>query len=112
MGEKTAFLTVMILFFLGVIPFLFYLYTQQVNVSKLMAVSTEINQLLIAEGDITERVNEVVEKFEENGFVITFQDENGNPISSRSEIGEKINIIYEYKGFKTMNSAYLTKRLE
>lgn len=112
MGEKTAFLAVMILFFLGVIPFLFYLYTQQVNASKLMAVSTEMNQLLIAEGDITERVNEVVEELEEKGFKITFQNENGETITSRSEIGEKINIIYEYKGFKTMNSAYLTKRLE
>lgn len=112
MGEKTGFLTVMIIFFLGFVPFLFYLYTQQVYTTKLMTISNEVNQLLVAEGDITPRVMEVVDKFEEKGVEITFQDEDGNEITSRSEIGEKINILYEYKGYKTMNSAYLIKRLE
>lgn len=112
MGEKTGFLTVMIIFFLGFVPFLFYLYTQQVHTTKLMTISNEVNQLLVAEGDITPRVMEVVDKFEEKGVEITFQDEDGNEITSRSEIGEKINILYEYKGYKTTNSAYLIKRLE
>lgn len=112
MGEKTGFLVVMILFFLGFVPFLFYLYTQQIQTNKLMTISNEVNQLLVAEGDITPKVIEMVNNLDEKGVKITFYDEDGNPITARSEIGEKIDILFEYGNYETMNSVYLTKRIE
>lgn len=110
MGEKTGFMGVLIILAVGVIPFLFNLFDTQVKTNKLMSLSNEVQQLVVAEGDITPTVRSVVNGFKEKGINIEFRDKNGNIIHSSPGIGEKLYIHYEYDGFKMKNSVILTKR--
>lgn len=111
MGEKTGFMAVLFLFLVGVIPFLFFLFNSQVTSSKLLALSNEMNQLVVAEGDITPKVMDTVDQFEEKGVTIEFKDEDGNVINSRQNIGDKITIICKYNDFEVESHAFLTKRI-
>lgn len=111
MGEKTGFLTLLLLFAIGILPLLLNMFETQVKSSRLLALSNEINQLIVAEGDITPNVQEVVNTFSEKGIDIEFRDKNNNLITSSPGIGEKIIIVYKYDGLETTNSAVLTKRV-
>lgn len=110
MGEKTGFMAVLIIFAIGVIPFLFNMFDTQVKSSKLLALSNEVNQLIVAEGDITPTVKDVVTDFADKGVVIEFKDKNNNVITSSPGIGEKIIIVYKYDDIETTNTAIMTKR--
>jgi|SRR5690625_3849179 len=110
MGEKTGFMTVLIIFAIGVIPFLFSMFDTQVKSSKLLALSSEVNQLMVAEGDITPTVNNVVSNFEAKGVVIEFRDKNDNIITSSPGIGEKIVVVYKIDDFEVSNSVIVNKR--
>lgn len=110
MSEKIGFIGVLLIFAIGVIPFLFNTFDNQVKASKLMSLSNEVQQLVVAEGDITPTVNNVVDDFREKGVTIEFRDENNNVIDDSPGLGEKINIYYEYDGFELSNSVIITKR--
>lgn len=110
MGEKKGFLAVMLIFGLFMIPLLFNIYTNNVKTSKLLTISTEMQQLVSTEGGITNKVKNAVTKLQGEGIKIEFKDGNGNVVNNKVPVGEEIFIYYDYDGFKTSNSVIITKR--
>lgn len=110
MGEKMGFMTVILIFGIGVLPLLFSAFTSHVTTGKLLTISTEMQQLVSAEGGVTEKVNNEVQGLEDSGFEITFTDNGGNPVNSQVTVGETIYINYSIKDFETSNQVLITKR--
>lgn len=110
MGEKMGFMTVILIFGIGVLPLLFTAFSSHVSTGKLLTVSTEMQQLVSAEGGVTEKVNDSVQRLENRGFEITFKDRNGNPVNGQVAVGETIYINYSVKDFETSNQVLITKR--
>ena len=110
MGEKKGFLTVLLIFSVFILPFLIHTFFTQVEGQKVMGLSTEIQQLVQTEGGVSSNVQNVVDKLSERGIEITFYDDEGNPINSQVPVGERINIHYKYKDWKTTNSVVNLKR--
>jgi len=110
MGEKTGFITVLLLFAIGIFPILLNTFTSQVNSSKILTVSTEIQQLVTAEGGVTDKVKKAVDKLDSQGYHIEFTDSNGNPVTGKVDVGKEVVINYEFNGFETSNSTIIMKR--
>lgn len=110
MGEKTGFMTVLLIFGAFLIPIMLTLYINNIEGSKLLSLSTEMQQLVSAEGGVTDKVQHAVDTFAENRVEITFKDSEGNPVTGRVPVGEEITINYKYKGFETSNSTTILKR--
>lgn len=110
MGEKTGFMTVLFIFGAFILPLLLRVYIDNVHTQQLLTVSTEMQQLVSAEGGVTERVQNVANQLKEKGLTITFKDENGNPVAGKVPVGKQIIMDYQYNGFKTSNSTIILKR--
>lgn len=110
MVEKMGLMSLLILFAVFFLPAGLGYYTENVKANKVLNASMEFQQLMVAEGDVTDRVESVVNDLESKGLKITFTDEKGNAIQSRNEIGQKVFMTYEYDGFVLENSTILTKR--
>lgn len=110
MGEKTGFMTVLFIFGIFIMPIMMTLYINNVEGSKMLSLSTEMQQLVSAEGGVTSRVQEAANKLAEQGVTITFTDNNGNTVYGKVPAGETVNIHYKYKGFETSNSTTILKR--
>lgn len=112
MGEKMGFLSVLALVFLFVIPFTLNLYDKQVKANRLMSLSNEVRQMVIAEGGVTPVVSAVKDDFSKIGIDIQFKDDEGSVVEGPVEAGEKVNIYLEYEDFKIDSNALVTKRRE
>jgi hypothetical protein len=110
MGEKTGFLTVLLLFGIAILPLLFNTYNSQVKTAKLLTISNEMQQLVASEGGVTDRVKNAVNKLKDQGVDITFKDKNGNTVNGKVAVGETVIMHYDYDGFKTSNSTIIMKR--
>lgn len=110
MSEKVGFMSVLLIFAIMVIPFLFNMFDKQVKASKLLSLSNEVQQLIIAEGDISNRVKTEVNNLKNKGVTIEFRDKNNNKIERSPGLGEKVIIVYKYDGYETNNSVTLNKR--
>lgn len=110
MIEKLGAMAFLILFAIFFLPAGLDYYTENVKANKVLNASEEFRQFLISEGDINGKVKGVVNDLDKKGLKITFYDESGNEINSRSNIGEKVFVKYEYDGYVLSNSAVLTKR--
>ncbi|RKJ25527.1 hypothetical protein D7X33_43515 [Butyricicoccus sp. 1XD8-22] len=110
MGEKTGFMGVLLIFAIFIVPFLFNMFDNQVKGSKLLSLSNEVQQLVVAEGDITPTVKNVVNDLRQKGVTIEFRDKSNRVINSSPGLGEKVVMVYKYDGFETSNSATITKR--
>lgn len=110
MGEKVGFMTVLMIFGAFIVPFILTVYINDVQGTKLLSLSTEVQQLVSAEGGLTPRVEQLVNDFAEDGVSITFEDEDGNAVTGTVPVGEKITIHYKYRGFETSNSTTVLKR--
>lgn len=110
MGEKTGFMTVLLIFGAFVLPLLLIMYINNVEGSKLLSLSTEVQQLVSAEGGVSDRVEQLVNDLADKGVDITFRDNSGNTITGRVPVGETVNIHYKYKDFETSNSTTILKR--
>ncbi|MFD2658476.1 hypothetical protein [Gracilibacillus thailandensis] len=110
MGEKTGFMTVLFIFGAFVIPFMLTMYINNIEGSKLLTLSTEMQQMVSAEGGVTDKVEHAVNELSGKGVEITFKDSAGNPVTGRVPVGEKINIHYKYGDFETSNSTTILKR--
>lgn len=110
MGEKTGFLTVLLIFGIGIIPLLLSTFQDHVTSSKLLTLSTEMQQLVSSEGGVTDKVNNVVSEFENRGVNISFADKNGNTISGKVPVGQEVFMTYEFRDFETSNSTIILRR--
>lgn len=110
MGEKIGFMTVLVLFSIFLLPLSLNTFFNHIEGGKMLSLTAEMQQLVSAEGGVSQRVNDVVEEMEGRGVGISFQDENGNPINSKVDVGTKVIIHYEYKDFETSNSTVITRR--
>lgn len=110
MGEKVGFMKVLLIFGAFIVPFIFNVYINHVQGAKLLSLSTEVQQLVSAEGGVTPRVEQLVNEFAEKGVSITFEDENGNAVTGTVPVGEKITIHYKYQDLETSNSTTILKR--
>lgn len=110
MGEKTGFMVVLFLFGAFVIPLMLIMYIHNIQGAKLMSLSTEMQQLVSAEGGVTPKVQHAVNELSVNGVQITFEDESGNPVTGTVPVGETITIHYKYNDFETSNSTTILKR--
>lgn|SRR5690625_3517548 len=110
MAEKLGLITGLMLFAIFGLPLALDYYVENVKTSRVLNASGEFQQLLIAEGEITERVRNVVDYFGERGLIISLRDENGNVLTSVGEIGQTVYTTYQYDNYKVSNSTVLTKR--
>lgn len=110
MGEKTGFMTVLFIFGAFIIPIMLVLFINNVEGSKLLTLSTEMQQMVSAEGGVSDRVKQVVNELQNQGVTITFEDENGNTVTGTVPAGKKITIHYKYKHFETSNSTTILRR--
>lgn len=110
MGEKLGFIGVLVIVLIFVVPFTLNLYEKQVSANKLMSLSNEIRQMVIAEGGVTDSVNDVVSDFSEKGIVIEFKDDEGQVINGLVDAGGVINIKLKYNDFELGSSVVVTKR--
>jgi len=110
MGEKFGFLGVLAVVLLLVVPFTLNLYDKQVKANKLMSLSNEVRQMIIAEGGVSDSVNSVVNDFSEKGITIEFKDKEGQTITGLVNPGEVVNIELEYDDFQLGSSVVVTKR--
>lgn len=110
MGEKLGFIVVLAIVLIFIVPFTLGLYDKQVKANKLMSLSNEVRQMVVAEGGVTSKVNEVTEKFSDLGVNITFKNSEGDEITGVVSAGETINIELELDGFITNSSVVVTKR--
>lgn len=110
MVEKVGLMSLLIIFAVFILPAGLGYYTENVKANKVLNASMEFQQLMIAEGDVTDRVEAVVNDLGSKGLKITFTDEQGNAVQSRNEIGQKVFTKYEYDGYLLENSTILTKR--
>lgn len=110
MGEKVGFLTVLLLFGVGIIPILISTFNDHTQNAKLLTISTEMQQMVAAEGGVTPTVNEHVSSLSEKGYEIRFFDENGSPVTGVMPVGETIFIKYKKGDYVTSNKALITRR--
>jgi len=110
MGEKIGFMTVLLLFGVFIVPFLLLGFIGQVESSKFLTIANEVQQLVSAEGGVTEKVHSVVSDLEEKGVFIEFSDVEGQPINDKVDAGEEVIINYNFKDFNTKNSVTVLKR--
>ena len=110
MGEKTGFLLVLLIFGVAIIPFMLNGFDKQVKSSKLLSLSNEVQQLVSAEGGVSDKVQNVSDQFREKGVTIEFTDKHGNPITGKVNAGDEVFIQYEFDGFETKNSVVVLRR--
>lgn len=110
MGEKMGFLTVLLLFGLGILPLLISTFYDHTQNAKLLTVSTEMQQLVASEGGVTPTVNDHVSSLSEKGYEISFFDEGGSPVTGVMPVGETIFIKYKIGNYVTSNKALITRR--
>lgn len=110
MGEKLGFMTVLLIFAIAVIPALFVSWQSHVEGSTLLNVSTEMQQLVSAEGGVTDKVQNAVSALEKRGIDVSIQDESGNSVTGKVPVGEKLIMTYTIDNFKTENEVVILKR--
>ena len=110
MGEKIGFMTTLLIFGIGIIPLLISTFTDHTQSAKLLTISTEVQQMVTAEGGVTEIVEGVVSNLANQGVEVSFWDKEGNPITGIVPVGEEIVIQYEWGDFNTTNQVLVTKR--
>lgn len=110
MGEKIGFMTVLIIFVMVLLPVLFTSFKSHVEGSTLLNISTEMQQLVSAEGGVTDKVENVVDSLESKGVEVTITDKSGNAVTGKVPVGERVYLTYEKDGFKTRNSVVILKR--
>ncbi|MEL3959566.1 hypothetical protein NST17_20650 [Caldifermentibacillus hisashii] len=110
MGEKLGFMTVLLIFSIAVIPTLFVSFQSHVEGSTLLNISTEMQQLVSAEGGVTNKVQNAVSALEKRGVDITIQDESGKNVTGKVPVGEKVVMTYKMDNFQTKNEVTILKR--
>lgn len=110
MGEKTGFMTVLLIFAVGILPLLLTGFLEQVKSNKFLTMTNEIHQMVGSEGGVTSEVRNTVDVLEGEGIKIDFSNKNGYPVVGKVRAGEKITINYEFDGYKTKNSVTVLRR--
>ncbi|MEN1969696.1 hypothetical protein WMZ97_16660 [Lentibacillus sp. N15] len=124
MGEKVGFMSMLLIFALFFIPFLFTTFTNQVDSSNVLTASTEMQQLIKSEGGITLKVSEAGKRLKEKGINTIYRINEEREVSIElinafaeaganlpgQEVGETIKVTYEKNGFKTSNTVRILKR--
>lgn len=110
MGEKTGFMFVLLIFSITLLPFLLNTFEKQTHSSKLLTLTTEVQQMVSAEGGVTNKVKDLTSAVREKDVFIEYFDTQGSPITGKVDVGEEIIIKYEYRGFKTENSVVILRR--
>lgn len=107
MGEKAGFIAVLFLFFILIVPFGFYIFEEQVKMNRLLSFSIEMQQLLEAEGEVSNNVNSVVSSAASNGIIVNF---SGVDHTRKMTITYEMNSFNQNTIYRTSNVVYLSKR--
>lgn len=110
MGEKTGLMTGLLIIALVVLPVLIASFVGYVKTGKLLTASTEVQQLVSAEGGVTDTVESEISRLANKGIAISIEDKNGNPVTGKVPVGEKITIHYQYGDKSTSNQVLILKR--
>lgn len=128
MGEKVGFMTVLLIFGVFVIPILFSNYIDNVKANKVLTASTEMQQLIQAEGGINKKVIDAGERLKEQGIktwyaissyaggqkypfdLIKAGVESNGSVFTDLDLGTEISIDYEFDGFTTSNTITILNR--
>ncbi|MEC1158682.1 hypothetical protein [Cytobacillus horneckiae] len=112
MGEKLGFIKILLIAVVFVIPIFLLVFKTQVDNTKLLNVSVEVQQLVSAEGGLSSKVSKVISEFEKKGLQIELKDAAGNRVNGKVDVGEDVYITYKYKGAVTSNKTTILKRKE
>lgn len=110
MGEKTGFLMVLVIFGAFIVPILIGSFISHWEGSQVLTVSTEMQQLVSAEGGLTPKVQQAIDNFGSKGLAITLTDSTGAPLTGKAPVGETIKMTYEFNDFKTENQTIVLTR--
>lgn len=124
MGEKVGFMTVLFIVGTFVIPLLLSNFIDNVKANKVLTASTEMQQLIQAEGGLTDKVLDAARNLKKKGIntaygidgsykmtldQIEFILRMGGSIKD-FQIGTQVEVDYDFDGFKTSNTITILNR--
>lgn len=118
MGETKGYVAGLILFVMFLFPAILTFGIDSFHQHTFLKVTTETSEMVKGEGGVSENVKNVVERLEQNGFEITFEDEKGNAVDGIVDYGTNLKINYKlsYQGvfgvneLQTSNEVFVLKR--
>lgn len=113
MGETKGYVAGLILFVMFLFPAILTFGIDSFHQHTFLKVTTETSEMVKGEGGVSENVKNVVERLEQNGFEITFEDEEGNAVDGIVDYGTnlKINYKFNYQGVFNMNELQSTNEV-
>lgn len=118
MGETKGYVAGLMLFVMFLFPAILTFGIDSFHQHTFLKVTTETSEMVKSEGGVSENVKHVVERLEQNGFEITFEDEKGNAVDGIVDYGTNLKINYKlsYQGvfgvneLQTSNEVFILKR--
>lgn len=107
MEQKLGFMGVLFIFAVFVVPLLVQTFDGHVKGGKVLNVSTELQQMISAEGGVTPAVTTAIDKLNAKGYVVDITSSNGSttgvlPVGTKVEIEVSLD-DYETKSYVTVN---------
>ena len=93
---KGALIAFMLTIFLLIIPS-FFILENALTQFYFLKVNGEVNELIKEEGGYSPKVATLINKLNTNGFTITMNKENGQPVTTTLNAGETVIVNYKYK---------------
>lgn len=107
MSQMKAAILSAFVFAIIVIPFVLSVFIDSINQSGFIKVTTEVAEMVKAEGGVTPKVSNVTNALNKRGYSITFKNSDGISISGQQKAGTEIIMMSNYKYANVMQDQTL-----